>query len=131
MINLKTKADENYDAFVLLKDNGKLNSSIHCAYYSAFLLSIYSLCVRFGYLYEDIQNNSRGKDNHAYIRNELGNKIHQAKPLDYVEFHTCLGKLKKEREKADYSKNLVTNKDVVNIQDTIDKFRDLIITKYI
>lgn len=60
MINLKTKADENYDAFVLLKDNGKLNSSIHCAYYSAFLLSIYSLCVRFGYLYEDIQNNSRG-----------------------------------------------------------------------
>ena len=45
MINLKTKADENYDAFVLLKDNGKLNSSIHCAYYSAFLLSIYEIWI--------------------------------------------------------------------------------------
>ena len=42
MKSLLDKSEENYASFKILKDAGKYSSCVHCAYYSAFQLSIHS-----------------------------------------------------------------------------------------
>ena len=131
MKNLKIKSDDNYDAFLILIKNNKCCPSIHCAYYSAYLLSIYSLCSKFGYSYEDIQKESKGTDSHFYVRNELYGKIESLKRLDAVDFNVYMGKLKMMRKKADYSKDLITGKEANDTKDAIEKLRELVTSKYI
>lgn len=131
MNNLKIKAEENYDAFVMLDENKKYTSSVHCAYYSAYLLSVYSLCTKFGLQYDDIQKDSFGKDSHYFMINGLAEKIRIVKVLDCVDYYKWMSQLKRARKKADYSKDLISANEAEEVKQNIDNIRKLIMNKYI
>lgn len=131
MEDICNKSEENLDSFRLLKSHNKLDASIHCAYYAAYLLSIYSLCKKFGYTLNNIEANTRGKDTHFYVRNELSNKIGVNSRLDSNDFNKYIKALKKLRKLADYTNIRITNNQADFAEKNVDNLFNLINTKYI
>lgn len=131
MNNICDKSKENLDSFRLLKSHSKLDASIHCAYYAAYLLSMYSLCKKFGYTLSNIDANTKGMDTHFYVRNELSNKIAASSILDSNDYNKYIKTLKKLRILADYKNVRITNNQADFAEKNVDDLFDLINNKYI
>lgn len=130
MKNLLSKSEENYDAFHILKNAGKYSSCIHCAYYSAFQLSIYSLCKFFRYRYKDIVG-IQGADSHTFVIDKLGSCIEERNYFDSVDYLESINELKMIRKKADYWRDTITEGEVEDIDRRLDENVELIKKNYI
>lgn len=130
MKRLLTKSDENYESFHILKDAGKISSSVHCAYYSIFQLSIYSLCKFFGYQYKQLVG-LQGDDSHNFIINKMGEEIEGRDYFDSVDYLENMNELKMKRKKADYWKDPIINNEVNDVEKCLDLNVRLIKNKYI
>lgn len=131
MVNLKIKSIENLDSFYMLKEKGKYNASIHCAYYAAYLLCVYSLCSKFGYTLENIDLNSSGRDSHHYVKSELSNQVGKLSRNDSIDFEKYIKQLKKMRKKADYTNEMITSFEADFVEKNISNLMSLINLKYI
>lgn len=131
MNNICDKSKENLDSFRLLKAQNKLDASIHCAYYAAYLLSMYSLCKKFGYTLSIIDANTKNRNSHSYVRNELSNKIGVHSILDSNDYNKYIKILKKLRISADYTNTRITNNQADFAEKNVDNLFNLINTKYI
>lgn len=100
MKSLLDKSEENYASFQMLKDAGKYSSCVHCAYYSAFQLSIHSLTTKFGVpisFFIDHKN-----DSHRIVITMMCDIMEKELKVNSLPYRTVMTELKKERRKADY-----------------------------
>nr|UVX74810.1 MAG: hypothetical protein [Bacteriophage sp.] len=131
MKNLEIKSNENLDSFYMLKEKKKYNASVHCAYYAAYLLSLYSLCSKFGYTLENITSNTSGRDSHYYVKSELSNQVGKISRFDSIDFVKYINLLKKMRKKADYTNEMITSFEADFVEKNISNLVSLITLKYI
>lgn len=101
MKSLLDKSEENYASFKILKDAGKYSSCVHCAYYSAFQLSIHSLTTKFGIPISYFIDHQ--KDSHKIVITEMCNIMEKELKINSLPYRTVMTELKKERSIADYS----------------------------
>ena len=101
MKSLLDKSEENYASFKILKDAGKYSSCVHCAYYSAFQLSIHSLTTKFGIPISYLIDHK--KDSHKIVITEMCNIMEKELKINSLPYRTVMTELKKERGIADYS----------------------------
>lgn len=101
MKNLLSKSEENYEAFHILKDAKKYSSCMHCAYYSAFQLTIHVLTDKFGFDMSFLIDHK--KDSHRTVISEMCNTMENELGLESLFYKTTMEKLKKIRSAADYT----------------------------
>ena len=113
MPNMKYKSDENLKAADLLIKNSLYTASVHCLYYSSFQLSKYLLDVKYGISYSMQDYKSKGIDSHIYIINEVVDKIGFDCRFDGLDYKLFIGKLKMLRKRADYSIDVILEKEAI------------------
>lgn len=124
------KSNENYESFQILKNAGKLSSCVHCAYYSAFQLSMYSLTHKYGYSLGFLIG--YGKDSHTIINKELRHRmIDDGCSADAFKYGRLMEQLKKERQKADYKTNVHGLKEISKIENALNSVVSMIKSKYL
>lgn len=131
MNNICDKSKENLDSFRLLKSHNKLDASIHCAYYAAYLLSMYSLCKKFGYTLNIINANTKNRNSHSYVKSELSKNIGTISKLDSCDFDKYINALKRLRKLADYTNQRITSYQADFVEKNVDDLFKLINKKYI
>ena len=122
MKNLLDKSDENYSSFILLKDAGNLCSCVHCAYYSAFQLTMYALTESYGYSLDFLVG--RNSNSHKTVKNEFC-KLIKTK-VDMFTYKYEMEKLTKERVSADYKDKEYGLKEISKIERSLNIVRTLI-----
>lgn len=130
MPNIKSKSTENYRAAIILsQDSCKMYSaSIHCAYYSCFLLVKHILCHRCYISYANQNNQNVGSHLHiiGLILNDLSVK---GEDDAYDLFDTNMSELKRLRMIADYENSLISPEEsreaVVIADDTLKTLKNV------
>ena len=124
MSHFKTKSIENIQAADLLIEKDLFASSIHCAYYSCFQLTKYTLKTPYNIPYDDQE--IKGSDSHNYVMNLMCNKL-RAKNIFYsVDYKSWMNKLKKERKKSDYLNTIIIKEDAIFALDLAKKINELL-----
>lgn len=108
---MKYKSEENLNAANLLIKSSMYTASIHCSYYSSFQLSKYLLKTHYDIDYTIQESNSKGKDSHYYVINEISNRIDSVSHIAFLDFNQFISKLKKLRRKADYSVETISEEE--------------------
>lgn len=119
MKSLLEKSEENYDSFNILKNAGRFSSCVHCAYYSAYQLSLHSLIEKFGFQISFFINHQ--KDSHRIVIDEMCNVMEKQLGLDSFSYRSEMNALKKERSKADYSTSEHGDKHVGKIETKLNR----------
>lgn len=107
MAVLKNKCITNLKSAQMLKANGGALSSIHCYYYACLQLSKHVLNAHCNINYKTQEDNCK-VSSHGYIINNTAQNIREK--LGYkvqVDYYTHMSKLKKNRETADYSTQVI------------------------
>ena len=134
MNNLLSKSDENSTSFQILKKKHKYNSCIHCAYYSAYQLSVYSLDKKFQTSYQGLCE-SMGRDksggSHEIIIKELTNAIKNYEIRDASKYKECMMNMKVLRGLADYSDSIITSVNADEAEKLLINVQKILKDKYI
>lgn len=110
MSNCRMKSEENLSAAALLIRNNCNTSSVHCSYYAGFQYSKYVLANYCNINYEDQEQQSKGRDSHFFVCQQIGKNIdNKGKHLNFIDYNRYYNKLKMLRKKADYSENIINS----------------------
>jgi hypothetical protein len=127
---IKSKSIENYKAALMLsKDScGMYSASIHCAYYSCFLLVKHILCHKCYISYASQNNQNAGS--HLYIiKLILDDLLAKGEDDAYDIFDTNISELKRLRRIADYENSLISPDEsreaLVIADETLDILKDV------
>lgn len=119
MKSLLSKSEENYEAFHILCDAGKYSSSIHCAYYSAFQLTMHVLTDKFGFDIPFLIDHR--KDSHRTVISEMCNTMENELGLESFSYKKTMEKLKKMRSLADYTMSEIGFRQVKKIEGDLNE----------
>lgn len=125
---MKAKSVENIKAANLLIEHDMFAASIHCSYYSCFQLSKYSLSTYYNIDYTKQDIESKGKDAHAFVINELADKLDIIRHFAFIDYNSFMGSLKKLRKKADYSAKRISEKEACEAKLKAEKVINLLTT---
>ena len=130
MPNIKSKSIENYKAAIILSQNSNkmYSASIHCAYYSCFLLVKHILCHRCYISYANQNNQNSGS--HLYIISLILDDLSRKGEDDaYDIFDTNMSELKRLRMIADYWNSLISPSEsreaVTMADDTLETLKNV------
>lgn len=127
---VKAKSLENINVADLLIKHEMFAASVHCSYYSGFQLSKYVLSQYCDITYKKQDEESRGKDSHAFVKNETSNDLSQKNRFYSIDYESWYGKLKMLRKKADYSSEIIEDKDAKRAMEVAQKIIGLLTEKY-
>lgn len=127
---VKVKSNDNIRASKFLIDNRIYSPSVHCSYYSVYLLSMYALFHGCGINYQEQKKKSKGIDSHYYVMMNVADDLGLKNRFYKSDFLTWYSKLKKMRKKADYSDQLITDKEANKSYDWANKIIDLLTKQY-
>lgn len=114
MTNFKIKSDENLEAGQILIDQAKFNASVHCLYYSCFLLLLHILKKEPSKSQEYGANSSAEDGSHNQLLNWFYSDISKLSLDDAQDFKVWIEALKKARKKADYYEDIITEAQAKN-----------------
>lgn len=122
------KSEQNYNAFILLKDAEYGIPSVHCAYYSCFQKLLYTFIEYFPEEYEHINKEIEGKrlgSLHKHIPKEffaqlLVSKIDKRDVRDMKDELTNLYSLRIE---SDYKETEITETKLNAVDKSVNNFR--------
>ena len=98
--------------------NNKFNASVHCSYYSVFILLKYILCNCDKPISLDQQNGSTGGFSHEQIIEEVKNRAHSS--CNGRQIKTKIQVLKKKRHAADYEDIMIDSADCLKAKQDAD-----------
>lgn len=116
--SLLVKSKENYDAAIILHGQNKYNASVHCSYYSVFILLKYILCNCDKPIPLDKQNDSTGGFSHEQIIEEVKNRV--PSPSNARQIKTKIQVLKTKRHAADYEDTMFDSADCLDAKQDAD-----------
>lgn len=112
------KSKDSLESAQFLIDEGKNNSSVHCAYYSCVQVLLYILHNEIGLTASQLKNEisqylkNKGKGgSHAYYIGRIINDLTNRNSGALSSLNTELVLLKKARVEADYTPTILTEKD--------------------
>lgn len=111
------KSQENLDAADLLIKSKKYSASIHCSYYAVFQYAKYALKQNMVNPISYSKQQKKGnKNSHMFIISLLENLNEKASnKTKSADIREKMCRLKKKREKADYSLSLANKKSSTDI----------------
>lgn len=124
------KAEENHEAFKILKERRLFTASVHCAYYSAYQMSLYVLYQRYGISPDVISEKAKGVGSHKYVIGTLKNAMAKDSRFDSMNYRNYINTLKRYRKIADYSETMISPDDMSEINNAISSLRHLLTSKY-
>lgn len=127
MKSLLSKSEENYEAFHILCDAGKYSSSIHCAYYSAFQLTMHVLKDKFGFDISFLIG--RNKDSHRIVISEMCDTMENELGLKPLSYKKTMEKLKKMRSAADYTMSEIGFRQATKIEGDLNEIMTFLKSK--
>lgn len=108
---LLDKSKENLYSAQILIDNNCFASSVHCSYYSSVQVMLHLLLNKFNYTQKTLEAEARRVNNgsHVFAKNKLVSKMGDSNRLKAVDFNRVIGKLKNQREQADYQEEVIND----------------------
>ena len=130
-MSLKDKADDSIRLAYSLVESGDLNLAANRFYYSVFQKTLNFAKTKHDYDYNNIED-SKKKGTHNSLIHHLSYEISKArqknpgnKALNKISnIQSDFSKLKKMREKADYSEFDITEDDLESIQSSLKQFNE-------
>lgn len=113
------------EAGSLLINEQKFSTSVHCFYYSSFQLSKYALTT-IGIDYEEQDKQSKGQDSHFFVKEEVMKALDVKSHLAYIDYAKDISKLKRMRQKADYTSVAISAKEANNALDCASNIKNLL-----
>ncbi|MCL3851449.1 hypothetical protein M1P97_09140 [Parabacteroides sp. GYB001] len=127
---IKAKSSDNLNAARLLIDNHIYSPSVHCSYYSVYMLSMYVLCHKCNISYENQEKESKGRDSHFYVTENVAKDLDKKNHISMLDFLTWYNKLKMLRRRSDYLNQAIKNKEANKAYKLADDIIHLLTNKY-
>lgn len=130
-MSLIKKSDENYRAFLLLKERGKFNQdqkfhapAIHCCYYSCFQKAIYILKNYYEDEFKSI--NSKASNSHSLFIRAFISCYSNISAISSTQANRYLKQLKTLRQKADYEDDTISESEMEKAEEYLTSFNKLL-----
>lgn len=131
MTVVKSKSIENIKAAELLIKKRMYAASVHCAYYSCFQLSSYTLAhyCKMDYQTQEDLARTLKQDSHTCVCGNMRGVLRSRDEELAANYHRNYAELKKMRKKADYSSTIITHPEAEKAKEIAEKI-NIILNSY-